>query len=120
MLRSDKIDTTGWSISGKDAGAIKSQLQELLVQSNLQVADLIKLFDDDNDMELQIDDMEFHKAMRTHFKYQGPAAVLDEVFKSLDADGSGEIGFDELVSAAMLNSLHCHSASMQPYRTPTS
>ena len=40
--------------------------------------------------------MEFHKAMRTHFGYQGSTMIIDEVFRSLDTDGSGAIGYDEL------------------------
>ena len=40
--------------------------------------------------------MEFHKALTGHFGYRGSPWVLDEVFKSIDTDGSGEIGFDEL------------------------
>jgi alkylhydroperoxidase/carboxymuconolactone decarboxylase family protein YurZ len=60
------------------------------------VADIVKLFDDDNTGEMLIDDMEFHKAMKTRFGFRGMPWVLDEVFKSIDLDGSGEIGFDEL------------------------
>ena len=48
------------------------------------------------DTELLIDDMEFYKAMRTKFGYQGPKEVIDKVFVSLDTDGDGHIGFDEL------------------------
>jgi hypothetical protein len=54
------------------------------------------LFDDDGGAELLIDDMEFHKAMRTKFGYRGMGHVITEVFNMLDTDGSGKIGFDEL------------------------
>ena len=43
-----------------------------------------------------IDNMEFIKAMRNRFGCNVTPWVLDEVFRSIDTDGSGEIGFDEL------------------------
>ena len=61
--------------------------------------DFVKLFDDDNTGEMLIDDMEFHKAMKTRFGFRGTPWVLDEVFKSIDTDGSGEIGFDRSSSS---------------------
>ena len=85
-----------WRITGNDATTIRKQLQEHLQNSGAMVADLVKLFDDDNTGEMLIDDMEFHKAMKTRFGFRGMPWVLDEVFKSIDTDGSGEIGFDEL------------------------
>ena len=85
-----------WRITGNDATTIRKQLQEHLQKSGAMVADLVKLFDDDNTGEMLIDDMEFHKAMKTRFGFRGMPWVLDEVFKSIDLDGSGEIGFDEL------------------------
>ena len=85
-----------WRITGNDATTIRKQLQEHLQKSGAMVADLVKLFDDDNTGEMLIDDMEFHKAMKTRFGFRGTPWVLDEVFKSIDTDGSGEIGFDEL------------------------
>jgi len=75
---------------------VRAQLQELLKQSGACVADLVRLFDDDADGKLLIDDMEFLKAMRTKFGFKGPSWVINEVFESLDTDQSGLIGFDEL------------------------
>lgn len=40
--------------------------------------------------------MEFHKAMRGKFGFKGSGYILNEIFRKLDADGSGSIGFDEL------------------------
>lgn len=90
------LQTSNWVIRGLDAGSVRAELQDLLRESGGHVADLIKLFDDDAGTELVIDDMEFTKTMRATFGYMGTKAVLDEVFKSLDTDGSGTIGFDEL------------------------
>ena len=92
----DSLQTSHWAIRGLDAGSVRAELQDLLRQSGGHVADLIKLFDDDAGTELTIDDMEFTKTMRTTFGYMGTKAVLDDVFNSLDTDGSGTIGFDEL------------------------
>jgi len=90
------LQAASWRITGGDAASVRKQLQEQLAQSGAMVADLIKLFDDDNNGELLIDDMEFHKAMKKRFGWRGMPWVLDEVFRSIDSDGSGEIGFDEL------------------------
>ena len=89
------MDTSGWIIRGQDPESVRNELRELLRKSGKQVADLIKLFDDDADGALLIDDMEFQKAMRSKFGYTGTKAVLDRVFHELDSDGSGKIGFDE-------------------------
>ena len=90
------IDTKGWVIRGQNADSVRHQLQELLDASGGHVIDLIKLFDIDAGMALTIDDVEFATAMRCHFGYRGSKLVLDEVFASLDTDGSGKIGFHEL------------------------
>ena len=37
-----------------------------------------------------------HQAMRRHFGFKGHKVVIDGVFRSLDTDGGGQIGFDEL------------------------
>ena len=68
-----------WKINGADAQSVRQQLQAHLQKSGALVADLIKLFDDDAGGELQIDDMEFHKAMKQRFGYKGTPWVLDEV-----------------------------------------
>ena len=90
------VDGKSWKIRGDTAVAVTQSLQALLRQSGGHVADLIKLFDEDAETALLIDDVEFIKAMRNKFGYGGPLHVLQEVFTKLDTDGSGKIGFDEL------------------------
>ena len=41
-----------WRITGRDAETVRAQLQENLARSGAMVADLVKLFDDDNDTDL--------------------------------------------------------------------
>lgn len=55
--------------------------------------------------EMLIDDVEFHHAFREYFGYRGSPSVIKEVFRSLDTDGSGEIGFDELFEVSTFS---CH------------
>jgi len=43
-----------------------------------------------------IDDIEFLTAMKDRCGYRGSPAVLLEVFRTMDSDGNGSIGFDEL------------------------
>ena len=90
------IDTSGWIIRGRDPISVRRELQTLLVESGGHVADIIKLFDQDQDFSRRVDDMEFLHAMKTHFGYKGPPNVINEVFNWLDVDGSGYVGFDEL------------------------
>lgn len=82
--------------TGQTAQTVQAELQKLLERSGLPVADLLKKFDVDADRTMLIDEMEFYCAMRHHFGYTGPFSVIAQVFQSLDGDGSGMIGFDEL------------------------
>lgn len=94
-----QIDTSDWRIHGTTAESIRTEMQQLLQTSGGHVADLISLFDEDGGgpQEGLIDDVEFVQTLRTRLGYRGNALVLGEVFRSLDLDGSGYIGFDELV-----------------------
>ena len=76
--------TRGWVITGKDVESVTKQLRDLLRKSGAQVADLLRLFDQDADTALLIDDMEFHKAMRGRFGFRGSSMVISQVFKTLD------------------------------------
>ena len=43
-----------------------------------------------------IDDVEFLNGLRLHFGYRGSPLLISQVFESIDADATGQIGFDEL------------------------
>jgi Ca2+-binding EF-hand superfamily protein len=91
------IDTSNWRLRGQTTEAIRDELRDLLQKCGGHIADLIRIFDtDEGDAALLIDDVEFYKAMRERLGYRGPTYVLRDVFRSLDSDGSGAIGFDEL------------------------
>ena len=90
----DPVDTTGWIIQGRDAPHVQSELQKLLHESGLLVVDLMKVFE--KDMSYEIDSMEFFTTMRERLGFRGEKRVLDAVFKNLDDDGNGVIGYDEL------------------------
>lgn len=91
-----RLDTSGWTIKGRDVQTIRRELQSLLRDSGAHVGEVMALFDQDQHGKQEIDDMEFSKAMREHCGYKGPIGLLFATFKSLDTDSSGTIGFDEL------------------------
>lgn len=89
--------TPSWRLKSRDAPSLRLELQRLLQESGCHVADLLRLFDQDAAVnDHQIDDMEFLQAMRAHFGYRGPSTVIGAVFRELDSDCTGTIGFDEL------------------------
>ena len=79
------------------AAVVRAQLREQLRASKGQIADLLKLFDVDADTCNTIDLLEFNNAMKRRFGFKGSFLVVEEVFKSLDVNRNGLIGYDELV-----------------------
>lgn len=91
------VDTSEWEITGFSVEEVRRNLQEKLQSSGAHVADILRLFDQDKGSKEQlIDDVEFYTAMRTRLGFVGPTYVLKSVFKSIDTDGDGAVGFDEL------------------------
>lgn len=90
------LETSHWVVDGASVAEVRKQVHQILARSGAQVMDLVKLFDADADNALQIDQMEFLRALRTHFHYRGPLDVIDQLFRSLDVDEDGTIGFNEL------------------------
>lgn len=88
-----KMDTSNWVVRGRDVETIRSELQALLRASGAHVADLLRIFDQDHDCSQEIDDIEFCKAMREHLGFRGNGQLLLDVFKTLDIDNDGYIGF---------------------------
>ena len=58
---------------------MRAQLKELLASSSALVLDLMKLFDDDSDASMLIDDVEFQKALRNVFHYGGSPFIVNQV-----------------------------------------
>ena len=93
----DTVDTAGWRIRGTTAEDVKRELQELLQSSGAHVSDMIRIFDTGSDTGIMlIADVEFYSAMREKLDFRGPGHVLQDIFRSLDTDGTGQIGFDEM------------------------
>jgi len=90
------IESKKWRIKGHDVESIRAELQAQLRSSGLHVSDLLQFFDTDSNSDHQVDDLEFLSVMRNRFGYRGSSHVIMELFRSLDTDGTGEIGFDEL------------------------
>ena len=94
----DMFDGTSkyWVVTGESVAEVRANMKRLLNESGAQVIDILKQFDIDATREHLIDAMEFYDGMRTKFNYKGPLHVIDALFKELDEDNSGTVGFDEL------------------------
>lgn len=90
------VDTTNWKVTGDSIDELRTQMRKLINDTGAPVIDIVRKFDVDAERAVTIDQMEFLQAMRTHFGYRGRLDVVDQLFSSLDTDGSGVIGFDEL------------------------
>ena len=89
-----RVDTSKWRIRASDAVGVRTELQRLLRESGGFVADLLRLFDQDESavaggpLRLLIDMGEFGVVMRDQFGFRGNSGVLVEIFESLDTDGT--------------------------------
>lgn len=88
------VDTSKWHIRGRDADTVREELRTLLRDSGAHVTDLCRLFDDDQGGAFMIDEGEFMKTLKK-FGFRGMPSVIDEVFASIDIEGSGKIAYDE-------------------------
>lgn len=98
------IDTSGWELHASDAEALSDELRVRLRHAGLSVVELLPLFNQPQVGEtasasdaLEVDLSEFMWAMTRRFGFRGEARLLKDVFRSLDIDASGKIGFSELV-----------------------
>ena len=96
------VDCSDWVVGKGDAKSVLARLRNMLASSGAHVLDLIKLFDsdsgDDADAKLSIDEDEFYSAMTSRFGYCGDTTTLRKVYRSLDSDASGSIGYDDVRS----------------------
>ena len=107
-VTSTLIDTSNWCIRATTVAGVRAELKGLLQESGALTSDLMRLFDEDSSpSDVTIDDVEWYNTLRNKCGYKGPPAVCMEIFKSLDGDGSGSIGFDELYEF-----LHGHRHSL--------
>ena len=95
-LLKNPIDTSTWAIKGRDAASVSAEIKSLLASSGGCCADFIRLFDHDNGAQPQMDVVEFQKTMTGSLGFKGDHKVLKEIFKEMDSDRSGEVGFDEI------------------------
>ena len=85
-----------WVVKGSSVAELTHHMRKLISESGAAVIDVVRKFDVDADRSLLIDQMEFYNALRNEFGYRGPVSLIFALFRALDEDGSGEIGFDEL------------------------
>ena len=70
------------------------ELRDLLSGCGAHVSDMANLFDEDAGGTLQIDEVEFTKAVK-RWGFRGMPAVLEDVFAAINTSHSGKIDFDE-------------------------
>jgi len=73
--------------------SVADQLKEVLCVNRVRVIDLFNSFDENSDGS--ITRLEFHRAFE-HLGYDNNPVAVNELFASLDVDGSGAIEFAEL------------------------
>lgn len=101
--------SANWRLRGHSVAEVRKHMRQLLTESGAHVIDIMEQFDVDGSRDRQIDAPEFYTAMRTRFHYKGPLGVIDGVFASLDTDGSGSIGFDELYALPIATTHATHT-----------
>ena len=87
-----KVDTSSWRFSGTTVEEARSGLQHLLTKHQVRLADLFQQLDDDGSFTLDLS--ELRDAM-WELGFAGHASIVDEIFQTIDADGSGHTGFEE-------------------------
>ena len=78
-----------FSIEGTTVSEVLNDMQRCMADSGANVVDIIKKFDVDASRAMRVDPLEFDRAMRTHFSFNGPLTLVDKIFDRLDTDGSG-------------------------------
>jgi len=113
------LDTSRWVIRGRDVKSIRDELQTLLKASGAHVADLLDVFDQDHDAAQSIDDIEFLTAMKDRCGYRGSPAVLLEVFRTMDSDGNGSIGFVRELALSCSRTTYTLPLPLSPSNPPS-
>lgn len=90
------LSLDGWHVRGHTVDEVQQSMRALLLESGGHVVDLMRRLDVDAGMAGLIDSVEFNRAMVNGFGFEGSLRVIDRVFESLDTDGSGKIGYDEM------------------------
>ena len=89
------LASNGWVIDGETPESILHQLRDLLAGSGAEIIDIVRLFDEDADYSLIIDDIEFYHTMRTQFGFSHSTPLLTAAFKKLDTTDAGELSYDD-------------------------
>lgn len=90
------FDTSGWRFSAHDPPSVRASLRALLGEHGLTLSDLFTKLDTSGNNVLTR--AELRSSMIVSLGFHGPREVIDELFDTLDDDGSGSISFTEMNS----------------------
>ena len=90
------FDTSGWRFSAHDPPSVRASLRALLGEHGLTLSDLFTQLDTSGNNVLTR--AELRSSMIVSLGFHGPREVIDELFDTLDDDGSGSISFTEMNS----------------------
>jgi len=86
--------TAMWSLAADDPETLRAELCKLLTWHGVSMTELFETVDASGDRSVSAD--EFVGGLMRVLQFEGEPHVLRDAFAALDADGSGELTFDEL------------------------
>jgi hypothetical protein len=90
--RALRIDTTGFSFTGRDPEEARLNLEKMLEKQPLSLTSILRTSCERSTISI----MEFVHAFETTLGFQGPKFVVYEIYDQIDADQSGRVAMEEV------------------------
>ena len=90
--RALRIDTTGFSFTGRDPEEARLNLEKMLEKQPLSLTTILRTSCERSTISI----MEFVHAFETTLGFQGPKFVVYEIYDQIDADQSGRVAMEEV------------------------
>ena len=90
--RALRIDTTGFSFTGRDPEEARLNLEKMLEKQPLSLTTILRTSCERSTISI----MEFVTTFETTLGFQGPKFVVHEIYDQIDADQSGRVAMEEV------------------------